>query len=115
VRCEYLRGAPLRNRTVDLLLTIHISPGSLPGKHRPKDSNSACLAIALASGTCDHQAITPDAKQHPVRAKAQRVAASAAADMPLRPGPWRRMPASRAYADGQMTVKRSSPSCSGRP
>jgi len=45
-----LRGAPLRNRTVDLLLTIHTSPGSLPGKHLPKDSNSVCLAPALASG-----------------------------------------------------------------
>ena len=29
-------GAPLRNRTVDLLLTMHTSLGSLPGKRFPQ-------------------------------------------------------------------------------
>jgi hypothetical protein len=39
-------GAPLRNRTVDLLLTIHAPLGSLPGKHLPEDSTSACRTLA---------------------------------------------------------------------
>ena len=39
-------GAPLRNRTVDLLLTIHTSLGSLPGKHFPQ------AAGKRRSGSC---------------------------------------------------------------
>ena len=42
---HYLR-APLRNRTVDLLLTIHTSLGSLPGKHFPQ------AAGERRSGSC---------------------------------------------------------------
>jgi hypothetical protein len=49
--------APLRNRTVDLLLTIHTSPGSLPGKHFRKDSSSTCLTPALASDACNRQTV----------------------------------------------------------
>ena len=41
-----LCGAPLRNRTVDLLLTIHTSLGSLPGKHFPQ------AAGERRSGSC---------------------------------------------------------------
>ena len=43
------RGAPLRDRTVDLLLTIHTSLGSLPGKHFPqaasKRRSGSCLGL----------------------------------------------------------------------
>jgi len=41
-----LRGAPLRNRTVDLLLTIHTFLGSLPGEHFPQ------AAGKRRSGSC---------------------------------------------------------------
>jgi hypothetical protein len=40
-------GAPLRNRTVDLLLTMHTSVGSLPGAGSPGSS------IRLAGCCCD--------------------------------------------------------------
>jgi hypothetical protein len=43
---QYL-GAPLRNRTVDLLLTMHTSAGSLPGGGSPGSS------IRLAGYCCD--------------------------------------------------------------
>jgi hypothetical protein len=45
---------------------------------------SARLTFVLASSICDHPAIAPDAKQHPVRLNAQRPSESA--DEQLRSG-----------------------------
>jgi hypothetical protein len=54
-----LAGAPLRNRTVDLLLTIHNSLGSLSGAGRPRSSirPAGCCRGLLRGRKC---AAAPD-------------------------------------------------------
>ena len=88
-------GAPLRNRTVDLLLTIHNVPGSLPGRRFPQAHGSALCW----SGSCRRlwhlrslrplrqpqssslRGSTPSKQRHP------------GAWLPLRTGRWGRIPA----------------------
>jgi len=48
-----LCGAPLRNRTVDLLLTIHTSLGSLPGKHFPQAADKRQPGSCPGRRHCD--------------------------------------------------------------
>jgi hypothetical protein len=110
------RGAPLRNRTVDLLLTIHTSPGSPSGKHLPQRRQQRLPDSRRGQRhhrSRDHQAGREAASGHGL--SAHRMAASAEAGVPLRPGSWCRVPASRGRADGQMTVKRSSTPCPACP
>jgi hypothetical protein len=57
-------GAPLRNRTVDLLLTIANSAGSLPAARPGQASGSADLALVTA---CDRSGHSADCGKWPVR------------------------------------------------
>jgi hypothetical protein len=62
-------GALLRNRTVDLLLTIHHPPGSVRGKHVHEATNSACPTLSRWPAVPVSPGRHADAKQHPVRAE----------------------------------------------
>jgi hypothetical protein len=55
-------GAPLRNRTVDLLLTMHTSVGSLPGKRFPAGRRQALIwVLPRPAASATAQAIAPTA------------------------------------------------------
>jgi hypothetical protein len=62
------------------------------------------ISQAIASAA-EHQSVgsMPSKRQRPP------------AWLPLRTGPWGRIPVGHARADGQETVRRSSPSCTPRP
>jgi hypothetical protein len=96
-----LRGAPLRNRTVDLLLTICKFLGSLSGKCSRRPTASAYLAVAAACGICDRSRHRPGRGAATGAGPCLAVAVSAAPGLLLRPGSWRCMPASHVHADGQ--------------
>jgi hypothetical protein len=66
-------GAPLRNRTVDLLLTIHNFPGSLPGRRFPQASNGADLATATVCDRSGHRTRCEEPSGHgAMRSERQR-------------------------------------------
>ena len=80
--------APLRNRTVDLLLTIRTSPGSLPAKPPPKERTSPFLTLNPGQQKLSPlMAIAPDAEQQPgAGINAQPTTPPAAARIPLKLG-----------------------------
>jgi hypothetical protein len=103
-----LCGAPLRNRTVDLLLTMHTSVGSLPGKHFPAGRRQAPIwLLPRPAASAIAQAIAPAAEQQLARVHAQRAQRPPAPGLPFKPGLWGCMPASHVHSDGQRTVRRS--------
>ena len=97
-------GAPLRNRTVDLLLTIWIFLGSLT---RSLFAEPAAAAGPAPVATCDWLGKRADCGTRAVRVQAHRAAGSWAAGMLSRFGPWGSVPTGHVQADGQMTVRRS--------
>ena len=101
-------GAPLRNRTVDLLLTMHTSLGSLPGKHFPQ------AAGRRRSGSCPGlrrlrslrpSRLQPSTTWHGSMPSVCHVRRTPG--LPFKPGLWGCMPASHVHSDGQRTVRRS--------
>ena len=74
-------------------------------EHQTKGGSSARLTLVLASSICDHPAIAPDAKHHRSGLNPQRAAEPAAADMPLKPTPWRRIRTIRLCASGKYAAR----------
>jgi hypothetical protein len=101
-------GAPLRNRTVDLLLTMHNSPGSLPDTRPGRPLASADLDLAPACGICapsghrDSSGAAAGAGSMPSQRQLPP-----APGLPAKPGPWGWLPTSPVQAGGQETVRRS--------
>ena len=91
----------------------HLSPsGALNAVETGKQLRSVLTNVANHPSR-DHQAGREAASRHLL--SAQRLAATAATGVPLRPGSWCRVPASRGRTHGQMAVKRSSAPCPARP
>ena len=101
-------GAPLRNRTVDLLLTMHNSPGftarqALPAG-RGKRRSGSCPGLRHLRSLRPSR-LQPRSSWHgSMPSQRQRPAAPG---LPFKPGLWGCMPASHVHSDGQRTVRRS--------
>ena len=101
-------GAPLRNRTIDLLLTMHTSVGSLPGRHFPqaagKRRSGSCPGLRRLRSPRPSR-LQPSSSWHGSMPSVCSVRRTPG--LPFKPGLWGCMPASHVHSDGQRTVRRS--------